>query len=97
MRQLEPKRPRGRRRKTVLKPVERPSQKYCGLTKTEYARLNAEYITEKWGYLGLCVFKNIVVTDTVLETMPFVEVEIRRCEFKIELNLRKSGIEEHAG
>jgi hypothetical protein len=97
MRQLEPKRPRGHRRKTVLKPVERPSQKYGGLTKAEFAKFDAKYITEKWGYLGLCVFKNIVVTDTVLETMPFVEVEIRRCEFKIELNLRKSGIEEHAG
>jgi hypothetical protein len=84
MRQLRPKRPRGRR-PARLKPIERPSEKYRGHTKTEYAKLNAEYMSGNWGYLGLLFFKDMVVTDTVAETLPFVEAEIRRFGFEVGL------------
>jgi hypothetical protein len=96
MRQLKPKRRQGRRPNATLRPVERPSQKYRGHTKTEYAKLNADYIRDKFGFLGLYIFKDVVATDTVAETLVFVEAELRRCQFQIELNLRKSCIEEYA-
>ena len=95
MRQLQPRRRHGRRAKSVLKPIERPSPRYCGLTKTEYARMSAEYIWENGRFLGLLAFKDVVVTDTVAETLAFVEAKIRRCKFEIELaNLRRSSAEE---
>jgi hypothetical protein len=96
MRQRRPKRPRGRR-PAQLKPVERPLNRYCGLTKTEYARLNAEYIKRDWGFLALIHFREMVLTDTVTETLPFVEAEIRRLEFENGLaDLRRSGTQEYS-
>jgi hypothetical protein len=91
MRQLRPKRPGGRR-PARLKPVERPSEKYSGLTKTEYSRLNAKLILDKWGFLGLLIFRLIVTSGTVDETLKFVQAEIRRLQFEHGLvDLSKSG------
>jgi hypothetical protein len=82
MRELEPKRPRGRRSQALPKPVERPSEQYRGHTKTEWAKMNAEYIERREGYLGLLEFRRIVLDGTLTETLQFVEARIHRLQFE---------------
>jgi hypothetical protein len=82
MRELEPKRPRGRRCKSLPKPVERPSEQYRGHTKTEWAKMNAEYIERLWGFQGLLEIRRIVLDGALTETLGFVEVRIRRLQFE---------------
>jgi Protein of unknown function (DUF3102) len=95
LRQLEPKHPRRRRPNATPKPVERPSQKYAGHTKTEYAEMNAKYIKERWGYECLRFFELMFDTDTVADTRPFIEVEIQRFRFERGLaDLRESATQE---
>jgi hypothetical protein len=65
-----------------LKPVEQPSSKYYGLTKTEYARLNADHMEKTGGFLLLLFFRDMVNTDTVAETLQFVRPKIRRMEYE---------------
>jgi Protein of unknown function (DUF3102) len=94
MRQLDPGRQRGRR-PARLKPIEKPSAKYCDLTKTEYARLNAEHMEKTWGFLGLLFFRDMVNTDTVAETLQFVLPKIRHMEFERGLgDLRRAANQE---
>jgi hypothetical protein len=81
MRRLQPRR-RRISRPGQLKPVEKPSSKHPGYTKTEYARLNAQFMTEKWDLLGLLFFRTMMWSETVNETLPFVEAAIRRIEFE---------------
>ena len=82
MRQLDPKRGTDRNRRAILKPGERPSPQYCGYTKTEYARLNADFIRDNFGPRGLLCFRSIMTSGTSIETLHFVEIEIRRWEFE---------------
>jgi Protein of unknown function (DUF3102) len=82
LRQLAPKQGRGPNRRKILEPVERPSSQYCGHTKSEYARLNAEFIRKNFGPKGLLTFRMIVTSGTVDETLKFVEIEIRRWELE---------------
>jgi Protein of unknown function (DUF3102) len=95
MRQLEPKRSRRGRPNATPKPVERPSEKYAGHTKTEYAEMNAKHIKERWGYECLLFFRLMIDTDTVADTRPFIEVEIQRFRFERGLaDLRESATQE---
>jgi hypothetical protein len=90
LRQLRPKRETGPNRRRILKPVERPSPQYSGHTKTEYARLNAEFILKYFGPHGLLAFRTILSSGTLDETLRFVEIEILRWE--IESGLREVGV-----
>jgi hypothetical protein len=93
MRSLRPKRPRGRRR-APIKPIERPSEKLGGLTKTESARKNVEYIRRTWGNACLYAIRSIYDTDTLAETLPIIEAIISRIQFEAALMLQRSAIEE---
>jgi hypothetical protein len=87
MRQLQPKRAQGRKRKNILEPTERPSPSFGGgrYKKSEWAKMNAELMKRLGGMESLLLFQNIVATDTVVETLTFVRVEVRRWEFECGL------------
>jgi hypothetical protein len=84
MQQLKPKGVSRRNRRSMLKPIERVSARFAGgqHTKTEWAKMNVNGLKRFGGMHALLLFRDIVESDTVIETLSLVRAEIRRWEFE---------------
>jgi hypothetical protein len=97
MQQLRPKGVSRRNRKPMLKPIEKMSARFAGgqHTKAEWAKLNVDGLKRFGGMHALWLFRDIVDSDTVPETLSLARAEIRCWEFESGLrDLQGSAAEE---